>query len=233
MPQKIGRVLVDAVRARPVQLVLAVAAGEESHAQRPRAPRAASRSHTLSPTTTESSIGTPSRSAAARNRSGSGLAWLDLVAGDDRHVGADAERFERRPGALDPAAGGDRPGHAGTGEIGEQVARAGQRPDLIRPGRRTPRRAAVEQAGGLLAVSRRGRSRAGCALAISPPLMPMRRWMRPDGQLDARRPPSPRARPARAGRRCRPACRRDRTGRRASGIRWWRPWLECGRRVRL
>src|SRR5579884_3040699 len=49
-----------------------------------RARRAASRSHTLSPTTTDSPIATPRRSAAARNKSGSGLAcctWSRVMTG--------------------------------------------------------------------------------------------------------------------------------------------------------
>src|SRR2546430_17568144 len=54
------------------------------HDALPISRRAASRSHTLSPTTTDSSIGTPSRSAAARNRSGSGFAcstWSRVTIG--------------------------------------------------------------------------------------------------------------------------------------------------------
>ena len=71
--EQVGRVLVDTEGAGVEEFVLAVAAGEQPTPSAP-ARRAASRSQTLSPTTTVSLMATPSRSAAARNRSGSGLA---------------------------------------------------------------------------------------------------------------------------------------------------------------
>jgi predicted metal-dependent enzyme (double-stranded beta helix superfamily) len=70
----VGWVGVDPIRAGALELVFAVTAG---HRPTPsaRARRAASRSQTLSPTTIDVSMSTCSRSAAAKNRSGSGLAW--------------------------------------------------------------------------------------------------------------------------------------------------------------
>jgi hypothetical protein len=65
-----GRGVRDPVGARPLQLLAPIAAQPQR-----RARHAASRSHTEWPTTTVSVMSTSSRSAAARNRSGSGLAW--------------------------------------------------------------------------------------------------------------------------------------------------------------
>ena len=49
---------------------------------------------------------------------------------DDRDAGIDAQHVQRGPGALDPAAGRDGPRHAAIGEVRQQLAGAGQRPDL-------------------------------------------------------------------------------------------------------
>ena len=79
----------------------------------------------LSPTTTACSMVTPRRSAAARNRSGSGLAcatWSRVTIGTPS---GHAERFDHGAGRLPAAAGGDGPGHAGCGEGREQLAAPG------------------------------------------------------------------------------------------------------------
>ena len=71
-------------------------------------------SQTLSPTTTAVSIGAASRSAAARKRSGSGLAELDLVSRHDRYESRiDVERGEIDRGRFQAATGCDRPQDAG------------------------------------------------------------------------------------------------------------------------
>ena len=76
MVEHVGGILEDSERRGFLELLRAVAAGEQAHSQCPATRCGASMSQMLSPTTTAFSIGAPRRSAAARNRSGSGLAYF-------------------------------------------------------------------------------------------------------------------------------------------------------------
>ena len=73
MSEDIGRVLIDPIGSGALQLIPAIAPGEQSHREGERG-RAASKSQTLSPTMTQRLMPTFSRFPAATNRSGSGFA---------------------------------------------------------------------------------------------------------------------------------------------------------------
>ena len=75
MDEQVGGIVVDAKGGRLLQLARAIAAAQEADAERPAARR---RQHVPNAVadTIAVSIGAPSRSAAARKRSGSGLAYL-------------------------------------------------------------------------------------------------------------------------------------------------------------
>ncbi len=120
------RIVVDPYRAGALQLLRAVAP-DRRPTPRPRQRRAASMSQIESPTITACSIGASSRSAAARNRSGSGLAYF-TSSGHHRYAsGVDAEGEKVVAGGLHPSARGDGPGNAVVGEGLEEFAGAGQR----------------------------------------------------------------------------------------------------------
>src|SRR5579863_6511888 len=127
MRQEIGGVLVDAKRARLLELVQPIAAAEEADAQGSAALR---RQHV--PDAVADDESRADRRAEARGggeeeiRIGFGVA--NLIAGDDRRFfRIDAERREIDRGRLDPAACGDRPSNAGIREVRKQFARARQR----------------------------------------------------------------------------------------------------------
>ena len=83
-------------------------------------------SQMLSPTTIDVSIGTPSRSAAATNRSGLGFGMLDLVArDDDLPVRIDAKGCEVHGGGRHPAARRDRPIDVVVGKPRQQLLAPG------------------------------------------------------------------------------------------------------------
>ena len=104
--QQAGRVVVNAIGAGAFQLVLPVAAGEKAHAEGAGAARRPAGPRCCRPPPRNRGWIRPVASAAARNRSGSGLAcatWSRVTTG----TRADAQHVERRAGAFETAAGGD------------------------------------------------------------------------------------------------------------------------------
>jgi hypothetical protein len=141
-----------------------------------RARHAASRSHTEWPTTTASVMSTSSRSAAARNRSGSGLAWPP---------GPASSPARRRTGTWRTS----RVGHAASGSplVAPPTAPAGCSGAAAAGGRRAvaapSRRGAHMPRHGLAGAGRPGRRRPAAGLVQQQPttghrFIPMRRWIR-------------------------------------------------------
>jgi hypothetical protein len=160
-----------------------------------RARHAASRSHTEWPTTTASVMSTSSRSAAARNRSGSGLAWPP---------GPALPPARQRAGTWSTS----RVGYATSGSplVAPPTAPAGCSGAAAAGGRRAvaapSRRGAHRPRHGLAGAGRPGRRRPAAGLVQQrahdrPPLYPDAPVDPPHRQLHpAGRPPTPPARPA-------------------------------------
>jgi hypothetical protein len=174
-------------------------------------------SQMLSPTTQALSIGWPRASAAARNRSGSGLAYFDLVTGDDRHRHrVNAQVAEQGPGRLHSPAGRNCPRQARLGQVSQKLPGAGQRADLASA---LPVGLGMELAQPLdpLRLDRQSGPRKSM-LVNRPPDMPIRRGGSARPRARSPLPLRPRARRAHADRHCRRGCDRGRTGMR-SGAR--------------
>ena len=169
--QQAGRDVRDPVGARPLQLLAPIAAQPQR-----RARHAASRSHTEWPTTTVSVMSTSSRSAAARNRSGSGLAWPP---------GPALPPARRRVGTWSTS----RVGYAASGSplVAPPTAPAGCSGAAAAGGRRAvaapSRRGAHRPRHGLAGAGRPGRRRPAPVSCSNAPttdhrFIPMRRWIR-------------------------------------------------------
>ena len=155
----------------------------------------------------------PEQRGGGQEQVGVGLGVPDQVPGHHRGVLGEPEELEGGPRGEGVAAGGDRPLHARVGQRGQQLARAGQRgdrPQLLA----VLDRVRLLELGDVVRPTGTGRSPAAA------PARTGRRSSRsagesarPTGRCRCRRaPPATRSR---AGRRCRSASRRGRTGRMA------------------
>jgi hypothetical protein len=130
--EQVGRVLVDPVGAGPLQLFAAVAARQQADAERPGPPGGQQVPDRVADHDRVGDLG-PEALGRGQEQVGVGLGVGDLVAGDHRDAGRDPEQLKGGPGRRLEAAGRDRPGHAGLGEAGQQLARPRQHPHLAGP----------------------------------------------------------------------------------------------------
>ncbi len=109
--EQVGGVLVHAVGAGPGELVLAVATREQAHAERAGATGGQQVPHAVAHDDRVLDVGAEPF-GRREEQVGVGLRVGHLVARHDRHAVGHIEHLDHRCGALDVAAGGDRPRHA-------------------------------------------------------------------------------------------------------------------------
>jgi hypothetical protein len=133
MTQEIGPVVVDAVRSSALELFPAVAAREETHAERAGAPRSQEVPHTVPDNNRVGHINTKSI-AGSDKKVRIGLSMLDLISRNHRHT-CRVDTYCLQGGACSCHSTARRhcPRHLAFSQILEQLLGAWQRPNLRRP----------------------------------------------------------------------------------------------------
>ena len=129
MLEQVCGVVVHPIRPRALQLIRAIAAGQEPDAEHARAARG---EHVPDAVADHHRIDhiDPELAHGLEEQIGIGFGVGHEITGDDRHAVRQAQQLERRAGGGHPAAGRDREGAAELGEPRQQGARPRQRAHL-------------------------------------------------------------------------------------------------------